>query len=134
MCLLPTTARPGKNTWGNDSWCVALLSGVLNVLYMSGNQGIVMINASEALQVILEYTPHLGTEKVGLLESLGRTVGKDLIADVDLPPFDNSSMDGYAVSSVDLVATTKEVILRLAGEASAGNPFRETLRQGTTVR
>ena len=43
-----------------------------------------------------------GTERVALLEATGRVVARDLLAPIDLAPFDNSAMDGYAVRRADL--------------------------------
>ena len=54
---------------------------------------------AEALQIIKDEisTLHLQTEVVRIEESLNRILSENIIADVDLPPFDNSAMDGYAV-------------------------------------
>ncbi|MEK9139305.1 MAG: molybdopterin molybdenumtransferase MoeA, partial [Bacteroidota bacterium] len=95
-----------------------------------------MISASEAVQIILENTPLLGTEKVSLIDSLGRTLREDIVADLDLPPFGNSAMDGYAVSSSDLLGAVSggPLVLEIVGEASAGNVFDGKLRVGETVR
>jgi molybdopterin molybdotransferase len=46
----------------------------------------------------------------------------DLVADEDLPPWDGSAVDGFAVRAADLVPG-QLVKLRLAGEALAGHPF-----------
>ena len=95
-----------------------------------------MINASEALQIILENTQLLGTEKVQLLDALGRTLGRDVVAKEDIPPFDNSSMDGFAIVSSDLKEATTErpCILEIVGESSAGNVFDGVVNPGQAVR
>ena len=58
-----------------------------------------MVTYSEALKIIHtecnKLTLH--TEEVDLLDSINRILAEDVISDVDLPPFDNSAMDGYAV-------------------------------------
>ena len=95
-----------------------------------------MINASEALHIILEHTQLLGTEKVPLADTLGRTCAKNISADVDLPSFDNSAMDGYALLSSDVKAASPNtpVTLAVVGESSAGNPFDGVVEPGESVR
>lgn len=58
-----------------------------------------MINYNEALEIIKNEIGllTLRTEEVDLLDSINRILAEDIIADVDLPPFDNSAMDGYAI-------------------------------------
>ena len=54
--------------------------------------------------------------KIPLLQSIGRVIAEDLIADIDLPPFTNSAMDGYCIKYADSIVSWK-----LKGEISAGN-------------
>jgi molybdopterin molybdotransferase len=95
-----------------------------------------MINASEALHIILENTQLLGTEKVPLLDALGRTLGRDVVSEEDIPPFDNSSMDGFAVVSSDVREATTDHprVLEVVGESSAGNVFAGAIKSGQVVR
>ncbi|MDE3224112.1 MAG: molybdopterin molybdenumtransferase MoeA, partial [Nitrospirota bacterium] len=68
----------------------------------------------EAQKIVLAATQILGLEKVGLVESLGRVIGEDLIALRDNPPWDNSAMDGFAVRYEDIKqdhAIAKPVVL-----------------------
>lgn len=60
-----------------------------------------MITIEEAKKIInkIQCTP--GTETVPLTESLGRVLGKDIISFIDMPPFNKSAMDGYALKSGD---------------------------------
>ena len=67
-------------------------------------------------------TPVAETETVALTEARGRVLAHDVIAPIDLPPFDNSAVDGYAVRHADLgrAETTLSVVDRLtAGRAAA---------------
>ena len=50
-----------------------------------------------------------------LLESLGRVLAEDVVSDIDVAPFDNSAMDGYAVRAADVAGATAEapVVLRV---------------------
>ena len=95
-----------------------------------------MINAAKALEIILEVTQPVGTEKVPLLDSPGRMLARDIISDQDLPPFNNSSMDGFAVVSSDLRDVTIEHprVLKIVGESSAGKVFQGKIRPGEAVR
>lgn len=95
-----------------------------------------MINADEALRIILESTRLLGTERVDLLNCSGRTLAKSIVSKENLPPFDNSSMDGIAVRSSDLShpSSGQPIRLEIVGEASAGNVFRGALRSGQCAR
>lgn len=81
-----------------------------------------MILYSEALQKIINEIAKLNikTEEIDLLDSLNRFLAEDVKTDVDLPPFDNSAMDGYAIKFSD--RNNWKVI----GEVSAGN-FMELL-------
>jgi len=95
-----------------------------------------MVDAGEALRLILDATPLLGKEKLHLHDALGRTLAEDVVASESIPPFDNSSMDGFAVRSADLgeASGPKEVILEIVGESSAGNTFEEQVHSGQVVR
>src|SRR4030042_4585003 len=61
-----------------------------------------MITVEEALDKILPYIEPLGSEKVSILEALGRVIAENINANRDIPPLDNSGMDGYAVRSEDI--------------------------------
>jgi molybdopterin molybdotransferase len=60
-----------------------------------------MISFEQARKVILEKCSLVGVEKVALLESVGRVLADDVAAPWDMPLWDNSAMDGYAVRSED---------------------------------
>jgi molybdopterin molybdotransferase len=79
----------------------------------------------EALALVLSQVRPLELEPVRVDEALGRVAGRDVLAEVDLPPFDSSAMDGYAVRASD---TPGE--LRLAGQSAAGRPATATLEAG----
>ncbi|GGB82070.1 molybdopterin molybdenumtransferase [Knoellia flava TL1] len=73
---------------------------------------------------------------VPLSESLGRVLAADVVAAVDLPGFDNSAMDGYAVRSADVVGAgpASPVVLDVDGDIAAGDTRRHVLRRGATMR
>jgi molybdopterin molybdotransferase len=70
----------------------------------------------------------LPAEDVPIASAAGRVAAEDVRAQVDLPPFASSAMDGFAVRSADLPAT-----LEIAGESAAGSPYEGRLEPGTTV-
>ncbi len=91
-----------------------------------------MIPISEALETISRKTPRLGTEQAVLSDSVGRILSDDVLADTDLPPFDRSQMDGYAVKAADTSDTP--VSLKIVGESAAGRGWHNELREGEAVR
>lgn len=91
-----------------------------------------MISVHEALRIIAEETSALGTERVSLHDAPRRILAEEIHADMDLPPFDRSQMDGYAVRAEDV--QTVPVKLRIVGEAAAGGGWRGTLGKGEAVR
>ncbi len=95
-----------------------------------------MLSVEEALAQILALAQPLATEQVTLAEALGRVLAADLVAPLAMPPFANSSMDGYAVRAGDLAGATaaSPVSLRLIGEVPAGGVFAGAVMPGTTVR
>lgn len=72
-------------------------------------------------------------ERVALRETRGRVVATDLLAPMDLPSFDNSAMDGYALRSSDLTLAS-DAGLRLSGEQFAGAALPLQVAPGECVR
>jgi len=95
-----------------------------------------LLNPDKALEIILDSVPTLETEVVELAESLGRALAEDIIADSDLPPFDNSTMDGYAVIAADTTGATEHEPRRLTvlSEEPAGTVISEKVTPRTAVR
>lgn len=81
----------------------------------------------------LSQTP---SETVPVQQATGRVLREDVRARVSLPTFDNSAMDGYAVSSGDVAgaAADSPVSLQLIGEVPAGRMFEGKVETGTCVR
>jgi molybdopterin molybdotransferase len=78
----------------------------------------------------------LDPERVPLPEALGRVLAEDLVSQDDIPPFDNSAMDGYAVRAADTrgAGAASPVELRIAGESQAGSPAERGPESGEAVR
>jgi len=72
-------------------------------------------------------------EQVELEQALGRILSEDVLAPIDLPPFPASSMDGFAIRTIDLQRSFSTG-LRVIGTSLAGHPSPETVEPGTCVR
>lgn len=95
-----------------------------------------MISVKEALNRILEQIPTLGRERVGLLQAQGRVLAEDICSSRDIPPWDNSAMDGYAVRHADIAASSPAapVQLKVLADLPAGTVFRGRVGPGEAVR
>jgi molybdopterin molybdotransferase len=91
-----------------------------------------MISVAEAIQVVRQHTRPLPGEFVELPYALGRVLAQDVVADTDLPPFDRSQMDGYAVRAEDVREAPAR--LRIVGESAAGRGWHQQLEEGQAVR
>ena len=78
-----------------------------------------MITVDNAIASVLEHLPAPRIEEIGIEQALGRVLARTIIADMDVPPFHRSAMDGYAVRSED-VRGRVPVALRVIGEVRAG--------------
>jgi len=78
-------------------------------------------------------TPVQETVSLGIREALGRVLATDITAPINVPPYANSAMDGYAVRSVDL-PSHHAVDFDLVGTAWAGKPFEGTIAAQQCVR
>ncbi|NNE65697.1 MAG: molybdopterin molybdotransferase MoeA [Pyrinomonadaceae bacterium] len=91
-----------------------------------------MISIDEALEIVETNTPVLGAEPVPISACIGRVLAEDIFADMDLPPFDRSQMDGFAVRSVDIENAPAK--LRIVGESAAGKGWDGSVNEGEAVR
>ncbi|MEM0504773.1 MAG: molybdopterin biosynthesis protein [Sulfolobales archaeon] len=85
-----------------------------------------LVSVDDVLSVLGRYyrVEPLGVEVVGLRESLWRVLAEDVVAPVDVPPFDRSEVDGYAIISSDVVGAEEDspVRLRVVGCSRIGEP------------
>jgi len=95
-----------------------------------------MISVEEALSYILKHFAPLEPEQVSLVDSLERVLTEDIVSDMNVPPFNNSAMDGYAVRAEDVVSATQEhpVPLRVVGNVAAGYVAKNSVEPGTAMR
>ena len=92
------------------------------------------ISVVEASRLILQHTPVIAeTETVQLKEALERVLAQDVKSEIDVPGYDNSAMDGYALQSSDL-PLKDSVALQQIGAAFAGHPFEGTVNNGECIR
>jgi molybdopterin molybdotransferase len=85
---------------------------------------------------ILDGVEPLEAEDVALLDAIGHTLARDVVAPWPLPSFDNSSMDGYAVVAADVASAAPgtPVVLPVLGDVAAGATGATVVAPGTTVR
>ena len=95
-----------------------------------------MLGVAEASGRILAEIRPLAAEKVSLRATLGRVCAEDILATVTMPPWSNSSMDGYAVRSADITPVMKgePVTLRVVGTIAAGERAERPLKRGQAMR
>ncbi|HEX9024529.1 MAG TPA: gephyrin-like molybdotransferase Glp [Geobacteraceae bacterium] len=85
----------------------------------------------EARSIILGSVAPLGMERVPLLDSLGMVIAEEIVAPWDMPGYDNSAMDGFAVRAADCRETCS---LRVTGYIPAGGSATVAVEPGCAVR
>ncbi len=95
-----------------------------------------MVTVEEAQKFVLEQIRSINAEEISLPECLGRTIARDYYSQDNIPPFDNSAMDGYAVSSPDVARASREspVVLKVVEDLPAGSVAQREIRKGETAR
>src|SRR5947207_15732875 len=95
-----------------------------------------MLSVAEASERILAEIRPIDIESVPLRQTLGRVCAEDIPATVTMPPWSNSSMDGYAVRSADItpVMSGEPVKLRVVGTIAAGGFPKRALKRGEAMR
>jgi molybdopterin molybdotransferase len=90
------------------------------------------ISIEDARDLVLAQVARLEGEQVALDDALGRVLAEDAVAPTDLPPFDSSGMDGFAVIATD--TADAPVALKIIGEARAGTLAQAPVKHGTAIR
>ena len=95
-----------------------------------------LLSVEQALARILSHFQPVTTESVPLSEATDRVLAVDIRAATDLPPFDNSSMDGFAVRTADFAnaAPASRVTLRVVADIPAGSSPSISLAPGEAAR
>jgi molybdopterin molybdotransferase len=93
-----------------------------------------LLPLADAERLIIErVSPVSGRETVTLREAAGRVLAEDIVAPVNVPPFDNSAVDGYAVRAANLDAKG-ETRLTIVDRVAAGHDVTHALKQGEAIR
>ena len=95
-----------------------------------------MISVEQALEKVLSNTVVLESEEKPILEAMGQVLAEDIYATIDVPPLDNSAMDGYAVRSEDTHGASPRSPrhLRVIDTVMAGSISRQKVKPGTAIR
>ncbi len=95
-----------------------------------------MIPVEDALERILNTVHTLEPETRPILSALGQVMAEDVVAGIDIPPHDNSAMDGFAVVASDTFGAGQQnpVYLKVIGEVAAGYTSSARVITGTAVR
>ncbi len=95
-----------------------------------------MISVEEALSIVLDNVEVLPAEQVGCLDALGRVLAEDAISDIDVAPFDNTSMDGFALQASDTASASAETpcALDIVAHIGAGDTYDGTVASGQAAR
>ena len=95
-----------------------------------------LLSVQAARGTILNQLQPIATETLPLIQCANRALAQDIAAATDLPLFDNSSMDGFAIRSADTVAATanSNVTLSVVADIPAGANPQLTLAQGQAAR
>lgn len=95
-----------------------------------------MISVEQALEKILEHIDVLGMEESPVLSCLGQVLAEDVYSTINIPPLDNSAMDGYAVRAADTRGAGQKSprILRIIDTVTAGSVSQSEVEPGTAVR
>ena len=97
----------------------------------------VTVSVEEARRIILESVTPLTAEEIPILDAPGRVLYADIVADIPVPPVDDSAMDGYAITSGDTRGASREhpAVLRVSDEIQAGGAFLgKRVSPGTAIR
>ncbi|HKM87587.1 MAG TPA: gephyrin-like molybdotransferase Glp [Xanthobacteraceae bacterium] len=93
-----------------------------------------LLPVADAERLIVErVVPVSGRETVTLREAAGRVLAEDIVATVNVPPFDNSAVDGYAVRAADL-CSEREMRLTIVDRVAAGHAAAHALKAGEAIR
>lgn len=95
-----------------------------------------MIPVEEALKIVLDHTQELDTHAVDLADTLGQVLAEDVRSDMNMPPFDKSAMDGYAVVAADTAGASEDrpAVLDVLEDIPAGSTPTQEISPGKAAR
>ncbi len=89
-----------------------------------------MITVDEALKIVLDNVAPRGIERASIVDAIGRVLAEEIHSPRDIPGFDNSAMDGYAVRAADVEAASESSPVRLTVLETVGAGVMPSLRVG----
>lgn len=94
------------------------------------------IQVAEAVQLVITHSKSVGTERVPLKQAYGRILAEPIIAKHDVPPFDRSPYDGFAIRAEDTGGASGEnrIPFTVIGEIGAGHVAEKEIRKGEAYR
>ena len=96
----------------------------------------ILITVDEALTTILEKISPVSTESIPLTSAFNRILAEPIVSQVNVPPFANSAMDGYAVITADTAGASEEgpIVLKVIDNIPAGAASSIQLSPGNAAR
>jgi molybdopterin molybdotransferase len=91
-----------------------------------------MLTYEQALQEILKQAHSLPARNIPIEDAVERVLAEDIFSQIDMPPFDKSAMDGYALRSSD--TANVPVQLRCLGTIQAGRFFKQSFKSGCCIK
>jgi len=94
------------------------------------------VRLADALKIVLSKSKLLESEVIPFDRALGRVLAEDVVSEVDVPPFNRSAVDGYAVRAVDTFRASelKPANLRILGSVEIGVASKLHLRKGVAIK
>ncbi|MCR4429016.1 MAG: molybdopterin molybdotransferase MoeA [Caldiserica bacterium] len=95
-----------------------------------------MVSYEEALQLVLENCSQMPPRRVKLEDTLGLVLSEDIFSPENIPSFDNSAMDGFAIRAEDVTGASPEnpIPLKVINDLKAGSFPQRELRKGEAMR
>ena len=94
-----------------------------------------MISVEQALEKILDYVTVMDEEERPILDCLGQVLAEEITSNINIPPLDNTAMDGYAVRSIDTRGASPQSprILQVIETLAAGSISESELKPAASV-
>lgn len=94
-----------------------------------------VVSVAEAVRAVQKIAPPLGYEDVPLEDALARVLAKDVHADIDIPGFDRSTVDGYAVAAAETTGASEAIpaMLQCRGRVGMGSADAGSISPGSCL-
>ena len=104
--------------------------------HLHGHHHADMISVEDARERILGFFSQLDAEERAISDALGQVLTEDIVGKFDVPPWDNSAMDGYALQAPDIADAHPDapVTLDVIGSIAAGDVPSQSVKQGAAIR